>query len=99
MKSEFSKKISPILIEIEEAIWKHDLALIGKPNYSDEAFRASIKIFMSILMDKMWELQCDENMTIEDKSNMAQKAGEDLRKLVKTYTSIDTHDFYKNEDN
>ena len=95
MKSKFGEKLSPILTEIEDAVWEHDLAKIGKANYPNEAFRASIKIFMSILMDKMWELQCNENMSIEDKSNMAQKAGEDLRKMVKTYTGIDTHDFYK----
>jgi hypothetical protein len=96
IKSKFGEKITPILIEIENAIWEHDFANIGKPNYSIEAFRASIKIFMSILMDKMWELQCNEKLNIEDKSNMAQKAGEELRKLVKTYTNIDTHSLYEN---
>jgi hypothetical protein len=95
IKSDFGEKISPILTEIEDAIWEHDFAEIGKPNYPIEAFRASIKIFMSVLMDKMWELQNNENLSIEDKSNMAQKAGEDLRKFVKIYTDIDTHNFYK----
>ena len=95
INNNFGKLISPVLIEIETAIWENDLREIGEPNYTNEAFRASIKIFMSILMDKMWELQCNENLSLEDKSNMAQKAGEDLRRLVKTYTDIDTHNFYK----
>jgi len=93
MKS-IGEKLSPILIEIEKTIWEHDYYRQSKPNFSNEAFRAAIKIFMTILMDKMWDLQCDENMSIEDKSNMAQKAGEDLRKLVKIYTNIDTHNLY-----
>lgn len=95
MKNEFGKLISPSLIQIETMIWENDYMQIGKPNYPDEAFRASIKIFMSVLMDKMWELQCNENLSLEDKSNMAQKAGEDLRRLVKIYTDIDTHNLYK----
>lgn len=91
----FGKLLTPTLVEIEDALWEFDLARKEKPNYPDEALRASIKIFMSILVDKMWELQCYEKMSMKDKMNMAQKAGEDLRKLIKTYTDIDTHNFYK----
>jgi hypothetical protein len=43
----------------------------------------------------MWELQENESLSIEDRCNMANKVGEDIRKLVKTYTDIDTHDLYK----
>jgi len=34
-------------------------------------------------------------MAMSERSAMALKAGEDLRKLVKTYTGFDTFDFYK----
>ena len=91
----FGEKLSLHLIKIEEMIWVNDLAKTGAPNYSNEGFRASIKIFMSILLDKMFELQHNENMSMEDKSNMCRKAGEDIRKLIKTYTGIDTYDIYK----
>ena len=95
VESKLGEKLSPYLIKIEKIIWENDLAKVGAPNYSNEGFRASIKIFMSILLDKMFELQHNENMSIEDKSNMCRKAGEDLRKLVKTYTGIDTYNMYK----
>lgn len=42
-------------------------------------------------MDKIFELQEDGNISIEDRINMIQKVGEDIRKLIKTYTDIDTH--------
>lgn len=94
MNKSIGEKLAPILVEIEDTIWEFDAAEIGRPNYPIEAFRASIKIFMSVLMDKMWELQCNETLSFEDRCNMAQKAGEDLRKLVKIYTDIDTIELY-----
>jgi hypothetical protein len=30
-------------------------------------------------------------MSMEDRAKMAQRAGEDLRKLIHTYTGLDTH--------
>jgi hypothetical protein len=89
------KKISPILEEIEMAVLEFEVHQGVKPEYTMEGFRAGIKIFMSVLLDKMWELQENENLSIEDRSNMAQKAGEDIRSLVKRYTDIDSHDFFK----
>ena len=50
---------------------------------------------MSAMMDKIWELQSEENMSMEDRINMVQKCGEDVRKIVKIYSNIDTHDLYK----
>ena len=89
------KKLSPILVEIENLIFDFEINDGSKPNYDIEAFRATSKIFMSALMDKAYELQDLEKMEFEDRMNMAQKAGEDLRALVKVYTNIDTHDLYK----
>lgn len=89
------KKLSPILVEIENLIFDFEINDGSKPNYDIEAFRAASKIFMSALMDKAYELQDLEKMEFEDRMNMAQKAGEDLRALVKVYTNIDTHDLYK----
>ena len=89
------KTISPILVDIETALWEFELNSGIKPEYTTDGFRAGIKIFMSVLMDKIWELQQDEKITMEDRINMVQKAGEDVRKLVKTYTDIDCHELYK----
>ena len=89
------KKLSPILEEIEQTIWEFEANGGFKPEYTPEGFRAAIKIFMSALMDKIWELQQDETMDMEVRENMAYKAGEDLRKFIKTYTNIDCHELYK----
>jgi hypothetical protein len=90
------EKLSPILEEIEYTLWEFEANGGLKPNYTTEGFRAGIKIFMSVLMDKIWELQQDESISIDERINMAQKAGEDVRNLVKTYTNIDTHSLYEN---
>lgn len=89
------KEISSILVEVEKTLWKFETERGLKPDYTIDGFRAATKIFMSVLMDKMWELQQDENINIEDRVNMVEKAGQDVRELVKNYTGIDTFNFYK----
>lgn len=89
------KEASEILTDLEEIIWQHEVYDGRKPEYTKEGFRAAIKIFMSAVMDKTFDLQEHENMGLEDKVNMVTKLGEDLRKLIKTYTNIDTHELYK----
>lgn len=49
-------------------------------------------IFTNVLFSKMWELQAAENMALDHRLEMANKFGEDFRKLIKTYTNIDTHE-------
>ena len=87
--------LSPVLEEIEAAIWDYDEQELGPPGYTDGGFRAASKIFMSVLMDKIWRLQETEKMAMPDREAMATKAGQALRQLVKTYTDIDTFDLYK----
>lgn len=89
------QQLSPILVEIEDVILEFEVNLGMKPEYSIEAFRAATKIFMSVILDKMWDLQKLENIDIEDRGNMAIKCGEELRLFVKKFTDIDTHELYK----
>lgn len=86
------QKINPILIEIEAALWE---ATGMKLEFPNESLRAATKIFMEVMLDKTFNLQNNESMDMEDRLNMAQRLGEDLRKIIKTYTNIDSHDFYK----
>ena len=95
MNISIGAKISPILCNIEDALWDFDCNIKEKPNYQKESLRAASKIFMSVLMDKMWELLDAENISQEDREKMVEKAGQDFRKLIKTYTDVDSHDFYK----
>jgi len=89
------KKISPILCEIENTLWEFEANKGIKPEYTMDGFRGAVKIFMSVIMDKMWELQADEKITMDDRAKMFEKCGQDVRKLVKTYTNIDTVELYK----
>ena len=87
-------KLSPILEEIEAVIIEFDCNRNIKPNYSETAIRASSKIFISVLMDKMWELQEDENMPLPERSAMAHECGSAIRQIIKTFCNIDSFDFY-----
>jgi len=98
MKTEtkmIGEALSPVLAGIENAIWDFEANVELPPKFTEEGFRASIKIFMSAALDKMWTLQRNEKMNISDRAAMAQKMGEDLRQLVKTYTDVDTHTLYR----
>jgi hypothetical protein len=86
------EKLSPILSEIENTLLDN---YETKPGFTDEGFRASIYIFQSVLLDKMWELQEKENLSIEIREDMATKSGEAIRNIIKTFTNIDTHNLYK----
>lgn len=90
------QKISPILEEIEDTLWEYEFNMPNiPPEYDELAIRSAVKILMSVSMDKMWKLQENEKLDLEDRINMSKKLGEDIRKLVKTYTNIDTHELYK----
>jgi hypothetical protein len=89
------KKISPILNEIEDTLWEFEATQGLKTEYTIEGFRGGCKIFMSVLMDKIWELQEKEGIPMEERIKMVEKVGNEVRQLIKTYTDIDTHDLYK----
>ena len=65
----------------------------NKPNYSNRDFMNTIIIFQTALMDKMWDNQTQDGMSIDDRMKMAESCGRDLRKLIHTYTGLDTHKF------
>ena len=89
------KKISPVLSEIESALIEYELNINRPPEYTDEGFRASVKIFLSVMLDKMWKLQEDEGIDINTRADMAEKLGNELRNIIRVYTNIDTHNLYK----
>lgn len=96
MKQEsIGEQLSPILEEIADTLWEFEAAKGYKPNYSIDGFEAATKIFMSVLMDKIHELQSSEDIPLDDRIKMVTKAGQDVRALIKTYTNLDTFEFYK----
>ena len=92
------KAISEHLVNIETVLWQWEADKGLKPYYTDEGFRAACKIFMSALMDMMWDKQDYDKTELNDRVKMAESAGNELRKLVFTYTGIDTHKLYEKAD-
>jgi hypothetical protein len=62
-----------------------------KPNYSNRDFINALIIFQTALMDKMYDNQDFDKMPMAERLKMAQSCGEELRKIVFTYTGLDTH--------
>ena len=65
----------------------------NKPNYSNRDFMNAVIIFQTALMDKMYDVQERENMSIDDRLKMAESCGLGLHKLIHIYTGLDTHKF------
>lgn len=62
-----------------------------KPNYSNRDFMNALILFQSVLTDKMYDQQEYDKMEIKDRLDMGDSCGEDLRKLIHTYTGLDTN--------
>ena len=65
----------------------------NKPNYSNRDFMNAVIIFQTALMDKMFDNQEFDNMSLFDRMKMSESCGLELRKLIHTYTGLDTHKF------
>ena len=63
----------------------------NKPNYSNRDFMNAVIIFQTALMDKMYDNQ--NGMSLDERIEMAERCGLDLRKLIHTYTGLDLHKF------
>ena len=63
----------------------------NKPNYSNRDFMNATIIFQTALMDKMYDNQDYDEMDIDDRMKMTESCGLELRKLIHTYTGLDTH--------
>ena len=63
----------------------------NKPNYSNRDFMNATIIFQTALMDKMYDNQDYDGMSMDDRIKMAESCGLALRKLIHTYTGLDTN--------
>lgn len=85
-KKELEFIASDILDQNAEAIGNEN-----KPNYTNRDFMNCLIIFQTALMDKMYDNQEYDKMSFGDRINMANQCGLDLKKLIHTYTGLDTH--------
>jgi hypothetical protein len=82
------EKMKEQLEEIAMAILNNEQK---KPNYTNRDFMNCVIIFQTALMDKMYDVMDFDNMSNEERYKMAESSGHDLRKLIYTYTNLDTH--------
>lgn len=64
----------------------------NKPDYTNREFMNAVIIFETALMDKMYDNQDYDKMSLEDRLKMTESCGLELRKLIHTYTGLDTHE-------
>jgi hypothetical protein len=90
------KNLSEDLIIIEDIIWDAECKNPDEPfKFTEEGFRASLKIFMANMLDKTWNLQEKNKLSQEERIKQAEEIAKELKKLVKKYTGINTLDLYK----
>ena len=65
----------------------------NKPNYTNRQFMNTLIIFQSALMDKIWNNMDYDKMDNENRMKMTTNCGLELRKLIHTFTGLDTHKF------
>lgn len=65
----------------------------NKINYTNREFMNTVIIFQSALMDKLWDNMEFDKMDKEKRMKMATNCGLELRKLIHTFTGLDTHKF------
>jgi hypothetical protein len=83
----------PILKEIATGMLER---AEDKPNFSNDSLLDATLIFQTVLFDKVHDLQVDENMKLKYGLEMAESLGNELRKIIKIYTGLDTHDLVNN---
>jgi len=87
-KNELEEIANDLLIQNAEAKGNEN-----KPNYSNRDFMNATIIFQTALMDKMYDNQSRDDMSIDDRIKMTESCGLALRNLIHTYTGLDTHKF------
>lgn len=90
------KNLSEDLVIIEDIIWDSEHKNFNEQfKFTEEGFRASLKIFMANMLDKTYDYQQKNKMSPKEGFDQASEIGKILRELVKKYTNIDTLTLYK----
>ena len=90
------KILNQTLNELEDLLWDDEFINPGiKVEYTDKTMASATKIFIHVLLNKMWEYQEAEGMSKEERMEDAVESGKAIRKLILDYTGLDMHDAYK----
>lgn len=87
----FGEKLGPVLNDIEDTILEHRDMFPGEPcDYSDDAFRSAITIFLDVAVDKMWEYHERLELPQGAREKAAKQFLDEFRMLVFRYCDIAT---------
>ena len=88
------EKYNEALEEIHDGFWEHDQR--GIPfEFPPEAIRNAAKIMMSVTMDRLWKDQEAKGYAMEIRGKQAEALGKEFHALIKKWTLVDLHNFYK----
>ncbi|MBP9839974.1 MAG: hypothetical protein KBC44_03310 [Candidatus Pacebacteria bacterium] len=93
MSKEYGKNISPIFEELSDALWEIDAREDNEPyEYGEFALNHATKIFMSVIMDKLWTRMQAQDLEPEEMEALTIKLGEGLKQLIRDTLHIDMGD-------
>lgn len=89
------KQLSPILVELEDALWEFQADFPQMPpDFTEEALMASTKIFIDCVLDFMWKKIKLDNTPMPLCEQMTTELGQQIRQILIDNTGIDPHQFY-----
>lgn len=81
------QRISPILKEMNDTLWEYEAHHPGvRMGWSDQDLNYATKIFMCVLMDRMFEYNEGDG----ERLRLADEAGKTMRSLIRHWTTLDT---------
>lgn len=87
---QFNKAINDCINEVFDMLVDYNASIQGTFGITDRAFLSTTYIMTTACMERMWDLQENENISQKDREEMAQAFGTELRLLIKKFTSVDT---------
>jgi len=88
-----SNLYEPILKEIASGMLE---TAEFKKDFSNDALVDALLIFETVLVDKVFDCMQADGSSHEDQENMIDSCGKELRKLIHTYTGLDTVVLFEN---
>lgn len=89
-----AQAVEEVLTELEDCLLIRSANSADAMGISKDCFRAALYVFQTAFLEMIWQVQEGDNMDLEDRIAMVEAAGNDLKKLVFTYTNIDTKKLY-----
>ena len=84
-------KLEPVYKEINDALWEYEANSPEPPGFSTQGFKYATKIFMSALMEQVWNKQEADDVPMNKRCVDVEQLGKQVRELILENTGIDMH--------